>query len=205
MRKIMKLSKREQILSFVGGDFLLPSDAIVVLEGDFYYRPNKAIELYEAHYSEKIVVSGGLNGDDIGSFHAKKLKKYILGKCVIKSKNIILETESLNTKEQAINVMKIIKDNNWQSIILIASHFHQCRAYLTFLKAMRKAALRILIFNAPARNILWLKEELPKTRLELLDIEFQKIDEYTRKGHIASFDDVINYQVWKEKKIKSVI
>ncbi|MBI5045424.1 MAG: YdcF family protein [Candidatus Niyogibacteria bacterium] len=200
----MKLSKREQLMSFVGGDFLFPSDVIVVLEGDFYYRADRAIELFESKYADKIIISGGLEGDSIGSFHGEKLKKYILDKCSIKPKNIILEVESLYTRAQAINVMRLIKENNWQSIILIASHFHQYRAYLTFLRAMQEAELEILIFNAPARNIPWFEIELPKIRLELLDMEFQKIKEYSNKGHIVSFDDAINYQIWKEKKIKSL-
>ena len=83
----------------------------------------------------------------------------------------------------------------------MASGFHQPRAFLTFLRAMKEAGLKIQIFNAPAKGLPWFKKtSLGKTRLELLEEEFAKIEKYAKEGHLVPLQEAINYQKWKEKQ-----
>ena len=65
----------------------------------------------------------------------------------IPSKAIVHESLSQNTREQAIEIIKMAKLNGWNKLILVASHYHQYRAYLTFLKEVLKMKNQIAIQN----------------------------------------------------------
>lgn len=187
-----------ELMAIVYNDLIKKSDAVVCLEGDGYSRINQTVKIFKDSLAKNILISGGFTGLPPFTIPASKMSKRI-PKSIPKNK-IIIEENSKNTYEQGREVMKIIKNRKWKKIILVASHFHQPRAYLTFLKAMRDAKLKIQIFNAPARNLSWFdKTALGETRLKLLGDEFKKIDEYIKKGHLISIADAIRYQKWKEK------
>ena len=80
--------------------------------------------------------------------------------------------------------------------MLIASNYHQYRAYLTFLKCMEDANLLIEIMNAPAR-LKWFEENNWGRRIEILDLEFEKIEKYSH--HLSTYEKAIEYQKWKEQ------
>jgi len=180
-------------------DLIEKSDAVVCLEGDSYNRLNQAVKILKQRLAKNIVISGGRNNPPF-SIPASILTKELLKKKIPQNK-IITEEKSQNTYEQGIEVMKIAKKRKWKRIILIASHFHQPRAYLTFLRTMRDLKLKIQIFNAPVRELSWFnKTSLKLSRLQLLEEEFKKIKEYAKKGHIATSKEAIKYQEWKEKQ-----
>jgi uncharacterized SAM-binding protein YcdF (DUF218 family) len=175
------------------------SDAVVCLEGDGYNRLEKTIELFKRGLAKNIVVSGGYHFPPF-CIHAELLAKQIIKKGIPKNK-IILETHSKNTYEQGLEVLKIAKKKNWKKILLVASHFHQPRAYLTFLKAMKDLKIKIRIFNSPANNLPWFKKTDAKlTRMQLLEEEIKKLEEYTQRGHVLNIETALKYQKWKEKK-----
>lgn len=196
--RIKELDKIK-LIAIIYNDLIKKSDAVVCLEGDGLSRAEKAIEFFKEGWAKNIVISGGYNNPPF-SIPAKVLAKELLKKKIPKSK-IIIEEDSQNTYEQGIEVMKITQKRKWKRIILVASHFHQPRAYLTFLKAMRDSKLKIQIFNKPVRELSWLdKTSLGLTRIQLLEGEFEKINEYMEKGHLITIEDAINYQKWKEKQ-----
>ncbi|KKS34900.1 MAG: hypothetical protein UU95_C0007G0037 [Parcubacteria group bacterium GW2011_GWC2_42_12] len=190
---------RIRLVAIVSNDRIKKSDAVVCLEGDHYVRLERALEIFQQGWAKKILVSGGFEAPPF-SVPAGILAKELYKNGVPKNK-VILEEKSLNSYEQGVEVMKIIKEKKWQKIILVASHFHQIRAYLTFLKTMKKAGLKVQIFNAPAREISWFDViSLGKSRLELLKDEFDKIEDYSRKGDVVSIKESIEYQKWKEQQ-----
>ncbi len=113
--------------------------------------------------------------------------------------DIIHEDRSTNTREQAMFVIDLAIANNWNKLILVATHDHQYRAYLTFLRVILDMHLQILLFNAPARNLKWFSENPWGRRFDRLESEFDRIDRYYQLGHLASFNDAIHYQKWKEE------
>ena len=193
------LSTREEFIILVDGDKLKLSDAIVVLEGDGFNRIDKAIELYRNRWSDKIILSGGYDNKPGGSLHVKEMVPAFL-KAGISRDSIILEDISLNTREQAVEVTGILTQNNWKRIILVASHYHQYRAYLTFLKVILEKKLKIEVLNAPADNLNWFENQGWGERFALLKDEFSKIESYRKIDHLASFEQAIEYQRWKEKQ-----
>lgn len=199
-KKQDQLNTEEKALltALVYSDQLQKSDAVICLEGDGYNRLKPSVNIWSQGLAEKIVLSGGFSGQRPFTIPAEELAQKLRGQ--VPEEKIVIESKSQNTKEQATEIMKIAKKENWYKIILVASHFHQPRAYLTFLKARLKANLNLLIFNAPVKDLSWFKKtSLEKNRLELLKDELIKISEYAVKGHLASFKDVLKHEHLKEK------
>ena len=195
------LTDKEKFIVFVDNDVLEKSDAIILLEGDGFNRYRKAVDLYKNGFSDKIIFSGGVTDLDYGSYPFEEILPKILAEGIPKDA-IIHESNSRNTYEQAIEVIKICIKNNWTKIILIATHDHQYRAYLTFLNQVLKNNEKIILFNAPVRNLGWFNETGWGIRVDRLNTEFKKINSYIEKGHIATFKQGIDYQQWKETKLK---
>lgn len=188
------------LIAITSNDILKKSDAVIWLEGDGYSRFKEVFRIFQAGWARNIVVSGGINNLSSFTIPANLLVKKLL-KAGVSKNRIIVENNSQNTYEQAVEIMKIVKKKKWKKIILVASHFHQARAFLTFLQAMKKAKLKIQIFNSPARDLSWFKTtSLGLNRLQLLEDELQKIKEYRVKGHLITIQEAVNYQKWKERQ-----
>ena len=82
--------------------------------------------------------------------------------------------------------------------MLVASHEHQYRAYLTFLKVILDIGNDIILYNAPVRNLGWFKDLGWGIRCERLEQEFIRIEKYSQLGHLATYKEAIEYQQWKE-------
>ncbi len=194
----MSLTAREKFIALVDNDGIIKSDIIVLLEGDGFNRYKKAADLFNSGYSDKIVFSGAITDYNYGSFPFEDILPKLLETGVPKE-SIIHEKKSSNTLEQAIEVIDIAIKNNWDKIILVATHDHQYRAYLTFLKQVLKKKKEILLFNSPVRNLKWFEKNVWGRRFDNIDNEFDKINLYMQKGHLASFDEAIEYHKVKEK------
>lgn len=193
------MTDKEKCIAIIDNDILRKSDAIVLLEGDGLHRYQKTVDLFNQGWAKKIIFSGGITDYEYGSFPFSDVLPYILATGV-PNEAIIHESSSLNTKEQATEVLRIVNTNNWKKIILVASHEHQYRAYLTFLRQVIDQNNNIVLFNSPARNLGWFNDSGWGIRFERLDLEFEKIDKYSKLGHLATFKEVIEYQKWKEQQ-----
>ena len=194
----MSLTAREKFIALVDNDGIVKSDIIVLLEGDGFNRYKKAADLYNNGYSDKIVFSGAITDYNYGSFPFEDILPKLLESGVPKE-SIIHEKNSSNTLEQAIRVIDIAIKNKWNKIILVATHDHQYRAYLTFLKQVLERKKEILLFNSPVRNLKWFEKNVWGRRFDNIDNEFEKINTYMQKAHLASFDEAIEYHKVKEK------
>lgn len=155
------------------------------------------MELLDSGWARVIVISGGILNPDNGSLPASDIKDQLIGNGVSEA-DILTETMSMNTREQALNVIKMANNSGWRRIILVASHYHQYRAYLTFLKVILDMKSGIEIVNAPANTLSWFEINKWGSRFDLLENEFEKIESYSKAGHIATYSQAIEYQRWKE-------
>lgn len=192
------MNNREKFICLVGNEPLKKSEAIILLEGDGFFRVDQAVKLYKANWADKIIISGGLDNPAQGSYPAEKLLIELVNSGVVE-KDIVLDFESQNTREQAENVLDMAKQRNWKRLILVASPYHQYRAFLTFLKRMQEINLDIEIINAPSRDLSWFIQNDWGSRFDLLESEFEKIEKYQTMGHVALFEDAIEYK----KKIEN--
>jgi len=191
------MTNREIAIALIDNDCLCKSDAIVLLEGDGLNRYQKAVELYEAKWADKIVFSGGITDYEYGSFPYNDVLPHILS-TGIPNHAIIHENKSLNTKEQAVEVIKMAIENDWKKLILVASHEHQYRAYLTFLREVLDKKPTLILYNSPVRNLMWFSENPWGRRIDRLQQEFERIEKYSQMGHLATMEEVIEYHKWKE-------
>lgn len=191
------MTDREKFIALVDNDCLQKSDAIVLLEGDGLNRYQKAVDLFNRGFADKIIFSGGITDYEYGSFPFSDVLPHIL-KTGVPQKVIIHEGKSLNTREQAIEVIKMAQLQKWERLILVATHEHQYRAYLTFLREVIDTNSGIILYNSPVRNLGWFTETGWGKRFNRLEQEFKRIDKYSELGHLASYIEAIEYQKWKE-------
>lgn len=194
------LSAREKYISIINNDMVASSDAIILLEGDGYNRIKTAADLYLHGLAPKIVFTGGAINYDYGSYPAKEIIPKLI-EAGVKESDIVIEDKSLHTKAQANEVLTIAKELNWEKLILVASPDHQYRAYLTFLRNILDGGCRIILINYPTVNSKWFVDQGWKTQFERLDQEFERIEKYSLMGHLATFEEAIEYQRWKELQL----
>ena len=208
MRKIVQmsnvLSEREVFISLVAFDRAYPSDAAFILQGDGCNRILHASNLVNQGSAKFLVYSGGANLPSYGSLPFSCCDK-IIKQAGVAVEKIIVESNSLNTKEQALNAIRLCIDRKWNRITIVASHYHQFRAFLTFLKVIIDSGLEreLILINSPVVDLLWFTtcNWGTSSRYEILNAEFFKIEEYREKGDVASFYEAINYLKWRESQL----
>lgn len=193
------ITDREIIMAIVDNDCLKPSDAIILLEGDGFHRFQKAVDLYKKGYGKKIVFSGAIVQKEYGSYPFEEVKPFILN-AGVPEEDLIHEDKSLQTQQQAVEVVKIAINNGWKRLALVASHEHQYRAYLTFLRQVLDSKSGIILYNAPVRNLDWFVDSGWGMRFDRLKAEIERIEKYSAFGHLANAQEVVDYQQWKEKQ-----
>ena len=159
----------------------------------------KTAVLYKNGIAKKVVFSGGITDYEYGSYPFSDVLPQLL-EAGIKESDIIHENKSLNTREQAVEVVRIAIENGWKKIALVASHEHQYRAYLTFLREVLDTKSNIILYNSPARNLGWFNDSNWGVRFDRLQQEFLRIEKYSALGHLASYKEAIDYQKWKEQQ-----
>ncbi|MDD4900554.1 MAG: YdcF family protein [Patescibacteria group bacterium] len=186
------MTDQEKFIALLGKEELKKSDAIVMLEGDGYFRCKHAAALYKQRWAKIIVISGGITNHHYGSYPAKKLWPE-LAKLGVKRSDMLLDEESMNTREQAVNIIKLATEKKWKKIILVASHYHQYRAFLTFLQVLRATGAKLRIINSPANDLPWFQNNKWGRRIDLLESEFEQINIYRKKNHVASYAEALAY------------
>jgi uncharacterized SAM-binding protein YcdF (DUF218 family) len=114
---------------------LSKANAIVAISGgDTEARTEEAVRLYRDHWASEIVFSGAA-ADTSGPSNAQAMASAAEHQGV-PSSAIHLDETSTNTRENAINVAKIVQDRGYHSIILVTSPYHQRRAEIIFHRAL---------------------------------------------------------------------
>ena len=193
------ITDREIIMAIVDNDCLKPSDAIILLEGDGFHRFQKAVDLYKKGLGKKIVFSGAIVQKEYVSYPFEEVKPFILN-AGVPEEDLIHEDKSLQTQQQAVEVVRMAMENGWKRLALVASHEHQYRAYLTFLRQVLDSKSGIILYNAPVRNLDWFVDSGWGMRFDRLKAEIERIEKYSAFGHLANAQEVVEYQQWKEKQ-----
>jgi uncharacterized SAM-binding protein YcdF (DUF218 family) len=132
--QISKKYKYGVLLTGVTMGKLQPDDRVYFGKGAD--RVVHSMQLYKLGYIEKILVSGG-NGRliEIEEKEADELKKVLL-LMGVKEEDILIENNSRNTHESAVEVKKIFEQQNIKpaDCLLITSAFHMRRSAACFKK-----------------------------------------------------------------------
>src|SRR5262249_11520409 len=65
---------------------------------------------------------------------------------------LLLENQSLHTRENAEYTLKLLQEHGFQRIILVTSPFHQLRTYLTFAKVFQPHNIHIVNYHASTND-----------------------------------------------------
>jgi uncharacterized SAM-binding protein YcdF (DUF218 family) len=97
---------------------------------------------------------------------------------------ILLEPESLHTRENAEYVLEILKKHNMQRVILVTSPFHQLRTYLTFAKVFQPYNIEIINYYAETGEWHPLTWFFSPQHRKLVKSEQERIKKYRAKGDL---------------------
>jgi len=187
------VTDREAFLCAVASGPFLPSDAIIVISGDGTTRLEVAIGCLRQRAAHHVVLSGGVDNPP-HSLGPDDATAYMIQKGLAPDR-IIVEGDSQNTREQAVNCVKLIREHEWERVLLCVSPYHMPRAMLTFIQALREddAHERCHILPiAASQTSWWAKPDgLDATRMELLADEFDKIERYG--PHVATWAEGLEY------------
>lgn len=92
-------------------------------------RLDKTIELYQKGFFANIIVSGGLGVE--GFDEAVVMRQYLINHN-IPAESIYLDSNGNTTALTAKNSAEIMKQNNWNSAMIISQYFHISRTRLAF-------------------------------------------------------------------------
>jgi len=102
------MTDREKFIVLLDSENISKCDAIILLEGDGFARYKKAVSLYKDGIAPVIVFSGGFDDEKSGAYTFEKIKPLIL-KEGVPEKDLIHESKSLNTYEQAVQIIEMAK------------------------------------------------------------------------------------------------
>jgi len=126
-------------------------DTIVVVSGgETELRVEEGVSLYKAKYAPKIIFSGAAKEGEVSN--ALAMKRLAI-KAGVPAEDILIEENSKDTKENAINTSLILKQYNFKSIILTTSPYHQKRAHQLF----KKYSPEVKIINWSSKDSNWRK------------------------------------------------
>lgn len=195
------MTEREAFIALLDTEEPQKGDAIILLEGDGFSRYKKAVSLYKSRIAPLICFSGGFDDEQSGAFTYEKVKPLILEAGVPES-DLVLEGTSKNTYEQAVEIMLLAHQKKWKRIVLVASHYHSYRAFLTFLCVLKQKMPELIMDMAAVKELDWYEETAWGKRIDLLASELDKIDVYIKKNNVASYAEGLEYLKWKNQKLE---
>jgi vancomycin permeability regulator SanA len=92
-------------------------------------RLDKAVELYNNNSGKYILVSGGFGKE--GFDESQVMAEYLFIKGIPKEK-VVLDPNGVNTQATVDNTVSILKDKNFNSVIVVSQYHHIPRILLTF-------------------------------------------------------------------------
>ncbi|MCP4049924.1 MAG: YdcF family protein [bacterium] len=120
------------------------ADIAIVLSGAGGSRVKKAVDIYKKNKVPGLLMTGG---PIFLSSYSEYMSEYAqhLG---VPSKDIMIETMSFSTKDNAVNSFEKISDMDLESVVIVTSKFHTRRSYEVFTKVFGNSDIKIYIAGA---------------------------------------------------------
>jgi uncharacterized SAM-binding protein YcdF (DUF218 family) len=113
-------------------------DAVVVLGGESWTRPDRAAEVFRATQPPLMIVSGDGDCEDV---------RRLLEARAVPAERIVTECTSRSTFENAQNSVRLLRAQHVRKAIIVTSWFHSRRALACF----RAAAPEIQFYSQPTK------------------------------------------------------
>jgi uncharacterized SAM-binding protein YcdF (DUF218 family) len=99
------------------------ADVMVVLGGESRDRPERAAELFQEQAAPRILVSG------LGDC---RINRKFLIESGVPARVVQMEDQSRTTKENAIDAIRLLRQQNARRVIIVTSWYHSRRALACF-------------------------------------------------------------------------
>jgi uncharacterized SAM-binding protein YcdF (DUF218 family) len=130
---------------------------------------------------EKDIMNASKSWDVNLGAHYMRSKALAMG---VPPEAILVEDESLHTRENAEYVLTLLKKYNLSHIILVTSPFHQLRTYLTFAKVLQPHGIEITNYYADTGEWHPTTWFLSRKHRKLVNSEKERIKLYKAKGDL---------------------
>lgn len=190
------MNDRERFSILLGNQFQGKADVLFLAAGDGNNRVPYVAKLYTDGFAPHIAIVSNDTRYDYGSSTSSDLAAELI-KHGVPEDALYTEETADNSKSESVRMTELAKEKGWKKILLVTSPHHQYRVFLTWLQSMRDAGLELILINAPA-PLPWFANNPWGRRIDLLEDEMKRIEEYQRGGDVASFADGVAYLEWKE-------
>jgi len=163
----------------------------IVCAGQFSMKVTDKPSLITMETLRTAVVAGRIQEKDIAS--AVKMWDTGLGAIYMREQaihmgvppqDVVAESESLHTRENAEYVLDLLKQQHMKRIILVTSPFHQLRTYLTFAKVFQLQQIEIINYYADTGEWHPATWFLTAEHRKLVQSEMERIKLYRKKGDL---------------------
>jgi uncharacterized SAM-binding protein YcdF (DUF218 family) len=171
------------------GDFLIarddlqPADAIVVLAGNSPSRAQHAVELYQAGWAPKVLISNEMVQSHGVEASWVQLRAAGLVHLDAPDDAIVpMEQIAQSTYQEALESRDLMLERGWRSAILVSDPFHTRRALWTFRGVWQKVGLSVIASPADQSKynlIEWWRD--PNKTMRVLQ-EYSKYPYYLLAG-----------------------
>jgi uncharacterized SAM-binding protein YcdF (DUF218 family) len=124
------------------------ADVIIVLGGELKgERTREAVRLYKHGMGKKLLFS---DGTDL-SWRTKAIEEMtdLAKELGVPKEAIVKETVSRSTFENAQYTLKIMKQHNWKSAIIVTTNWHTRRSQYVFEKIYQNSGIQLTYASAP--------------------------------------------------------
>lgn len=163
----------------------------IICSGKFSAKVTKTPTLIPLEELRLAVAAGRIHEKDLPK--AAETWDSALGACYIREKAIamqvkpealLLENESLHTRENAEYVLSLVKARGFRRVILVTSPFHQLRTYLTFAKVFQPHHIEIINYHAGTGEWHPATWFFSAEYRKLVKSEIERIKLYRQKGDL---------------------
>ena len=163
----------------------------IICSGKFSVKITETPQLIPLEELQLAVAKGRIQEKDVKGASEKwdvglgaGYMREIVTQLGVPAQNVLVEGESLHTRENAEFVLEILKQRGMQRVILVTSPFHQLRTFLTFAKVFQTYRIEIVNYYADAdewKPFTWF---LSKEHRRLVKSEQERIKLYRAKGDL---------------------
>jgi len=125
------------------------ADAIIVLGGNDGDRALRALDLYRDGYAPKIVLTGLEHGDAAPPANLTWRAEFLVARGVPRSA-LRFEVYSQNSYEEAANVLALMRQQGWHSVIAVSDPPHMRRLAWTWKRVFKDSGLRYALVASAA-------------------------------------------------------
>jgi uncharacterized SAM-binding protein YcdF (DUF218 family) len=163
----------------------------IICTGKFSVKVTETPTLIPVEALREAVAAGRIQEKDVSP--AAKTWDTDLGACYMRDQAIsmgvppqavLVEQESLHTRENAEYVLNLLKRHRMHRVILVTSPFHQQRTYLTFAKVFQSYGIQIINYYAEADDWHPLTWFFSIQHRRLVKSEKERIKLYHAKGDL---------------------